>query len=245
MAVAVHTNCKVYIGGYDVSGDFNKIAMNDGANEVDVKVFTNTAENVVPGVWKPTIAGSGFVQFGTGLIHEDLLSYFGVANVPVTVCPETAAAGAQASFMKAIEATYSPLSGKVGEAIPFNIAASGQGIPLVGGGKVFVAAGNKTSSSSSGIIQLGAVSASQRVYGAIHVLFASGSTPTLDVTVKSAALVGFGSPTTRLTFGTIGSLGYDFQQASGAITDQFWRVDWTIGGTGSPTFSFVVVVGIF
>jgi hypothetical protein len=58
-------------------------------------------------------------------------------------------------------------------------------------------------------------------------------------------LSGFPSPATRLTFAQKTAAGYEFKSAAGAITDDWWRVDWTIGGTATPTFSFVVAVGIF
>jgi hypothetical protein len=94
-------------------------------------------------------------------------------------------------------------------------------------------------------VELGAVAAGQRVYAALHVIDpVSGTSPTLDVTLKSAALVGFGSPTTRLTFTQATEPTSELLSAAGAITDEFWRVDFSIGGTDTPTFPFIVVVGI-
>jgi hypothetical protein len=243
VAVAVHTNCKIYLAKYEVTGDFNKVSLDQGATEVDVKVFSNTAENIVPGMWKPKVSGDGFVQMGSGTIHEILTTYIG-SSVPITVCPDTGAAGSVASFVNALEAQYNPISGKVGDPLPFTISASAVGTPLVSG-KLFVASGTKTSTSTSSVIQLGAVSATQKVYIASHIFSNQGSSPTLDIVLKSAALVGFGSPTTRITLAQQTAAAYDFQSLAGAITDQFWRVDYTIGGSSTPGFSFVVVVGIF
>ncbi len=243
MAVAIATSCKIYVGQYDVSGDLNKVAIDDGANELDGRVFNNTAGNTVLGLYNPKLNAQGLVTLGAAAVHQSLQTNKGIADVPVTVSPESGAAGDVAVFMQSIQTTLKT-GGQVGEILPFTIDAMARGIPSISG-RMFVAAGNKTSSTTSAIIQLGAVAATQKVYAALHVFSRSGSSPTLDVTVKSAALVGFGSPTTRLTFTQAIAAGSGWQSLAGAITDQFWRVDWTIGGTGSPTFNFVVSVGIF
>ena len=89
-------------------------------------------------------------------------------------------------------------------------------------------------------IQLGAVSATQSVHASLHALTVSGGT--LDVTVESDTASGFPSTTTRITFAQITAVGSEFASAAGAITDEYWRVDFTVGGGG--TFDFVVCVGI-
>ena len=243
MAVSIPVACKIYVGAYDISGDLCKVAIEDGANELDGRVFNNTAGNTVVGPYEPKFAGQGYVTFGATAVHAKLRANFGVTDVPVTVSPETGAAGDVAVFMRAIETTYN-LGAQVGEILPFTVNARATGIPAISG-RMFVAAGNKTATSVSTILQLGAVSATQSVYAALHVLSVSGTNPTLDVTVKSDALVGFGSPATQLTFPQAVAPGYGWQSLAGVNADVQWRVDFTIGGTATPTFSFVVAVGIF
>lgn len=243
MAVAVATAVKIYAGPYDLSGDLFKVDVANPANELNAQVFNNTAGNTAVGLYNPKFSGQGYVTLGAGLVHENLRGNLALADVPVTVSPESGAAGDVAVFLQSIQTVYQ-VGAQVGEILPFTVNASARGIPAISG-RVFVAAGNKTATGSSGIIQLGAVGATQKVYAALHVLSRSGTSPTLDVTVKSASVVGFGSPATRLTFPQAIAAGYGWQQLAGAITDQFWRVDYTIGGSAAPTFNFVVVVGIF
>lgn len=243
MAVATHQNCRLYVGAYDLSGDANEIAVANPADVRTATVFTHTAPNNVIGLYNPTVTGGGFVQFGTTSVDTALKTgSLGLANVPVTVSPEAGAAGDVAVFLPALTADYA-IAGKVGDVLPFRFSAAAQGVPAVAG-RIFVAAGAKTTTGVSTILQLGAVAATQKVYASLHVLAASGTTPTLNVTVKSAAAVGFASPTTRITFTQKTTTIADFQSAAGPITDQYWRVDYTVGGTG-PSFSFVVAVGIF
>lgn len=243
MSVSVPTLVKIYAGQYDLSGDHVKVAIGNGATKLNAAVFNNTAGNTRRGLSQPKFSGSGYVQFGSGLVNDALRANLGLADVPVTVSPESGAAGDVAVFMNAIQVAYD-LGDKVDTILPFSVSAEGRGTPAING-RLFVAAGNKTSSSASSVIQVGAVTASQKVYAAIHVLSKSGTSPTLDVTVKSDDAGGFSSPTTRITFAQKTAEGYEFLSAAGAITDDYWRVDWTIGGSATPTFSFVVAVGIF
>jgi len=75
------------------------------------------------------------------------------------------------------------------------------------------------------------------------VIAASGTTPTLDVTIESDDAEGMASATTRLTFTQATATTSEWQELAGAVTDDWWRAAWTIGG-GSPSFTAVVVVGI-
>ena len=243
MGVAVAVACKIYAGAYDISGALNKVTVDQDGAELNGRVFGNTAGNTVVGLYKPKVSAQGFVTFGTGAVHANVRANLGTSDVPITVSPETGAAGDVAVFLNAIETSYK-LGDQVGEILPFTLEARGKGTPAIGG-RVFVAAVAKTVTGVSIIQQLGPVAAGQAVYAALHVLSVSGTNPTLDVTVKSDALVGFGSPLTQLTFPQAVAAGHGWQLLAGANTDGFWRVDYTIGGTATPTFAFVVSVGVF
>jgi hypothetical protein len=68
----------------------------------------------------------------------------------------------------------------------------------------------------------------------------------LAVAIQSDDLVGFGSPTTRLTLSTATATTNRWQVGviSGAVSDSWWRVSHTLGGT-SPVWGYTVVVGIY
>lgn len=242
MAVNVALTHKIYVAQYDLSGDHAKVSVDDGVSELNAMVFGNTARHVVAGFYEPVFSGEGFVTFGATAVHTSLRNNLAVADVPVTVSPESGAVGETAIFMKAVQARYN-VGGKVNEVLPFTVRAVGRGRPAIGG-KIFVAAGNKSSSGTSSVIQLGTPSASQRVYAALHVLSASGTSPTLDVIVKSDDGSGFASPTNRITCTQATGATSEFKELAGPISDDYWRVDYTIGGT-NPVFSFVVAVGIY
>ena len=87
--------------------------------------------------------------------------------------------------------------------------------------------------------QLGAVASGQIVAASLHVIAASGTS--LDVTVESDSTSGMSSPTTQLTFAQATAIGGQFLSAVGPITDDWWRVSWTVVG---GSFTFVVAIGI-
>ncbi|MEU4150833.1 hypothetical protein [Streptomyces sp. NPDC026659] len=72
----------------------------------------------------------------------------------------------------------------------------------------------------------------------------SGTTPTLDVVIESDNGSGFPSPITQLTFTQANAISGQILRTDGtAITDDWYRVKWTIGGT-TPSFLFAVAFGI-
>ena len=101
-----------------------------------------------------------------------------------------------------------------------------------------------TASGNSPGVQLGAVGATEKCYAAIHCYGVSGtSTPTITFKLQSDDNSGFTSPTDRITFSDITAIGADFQSVAGAITDQYWRLNYTISGT-NPSFSIHATIGI-
>ena len=87
--------------------------------------------------------------------------------------------------------------------------------------------------------------AGKSMYAALHVISVSGTSPTLDVIVQSDDNSGFTTPTNRITFSQTGAVGAEWGSVAGAVTDDYWRVSYTIGGSDTPTFAFAVTCGLF
>ena len=116
--------------------------------------------------------------------------------------------------------------------------------PLVRGTIAHPPGTARTASGTGTGLQLGAVPAGRRLYAALHVLSVAGTTPSITVTVESDDANTFASATTRLTFDAATAAGGQVLRTTGdAITDTWFRVTWTISGT-SPSFLFVVALGI-
>ena len=234
-------NCKLYYGGHDLSGDLNQITLEYGAAEKDATTFGNDSEVVLAGLKRVSLNHQGFVNQGTdGGIDLSSFDAIGDAEENVTVCPVSGADGEIAFCLKDILTAYNP-GGAIGDVYAFTVSGRGAGDLIRG---TVMAAGAKTSTANGTVRQLGAVLATQRVYAMLHVVAASGTNPTLDVVVESDDAADMVGATERIAFTQATAIGSELKSAAGAITDDRWRVRWTIGGTNTPTFTFIVIVGI-
>jgi hypothetical protein len=101
----------------------------------------------------------------------------------------------------------------------------------------------RTSTGNSTPIDLGvAIAAGERLYYACWVTAVAGTTPTLDLVLESDT-VGFASATTRATLSQFTTVGSAFGYVDGAVTDTYWRVNATVGGSGGPSFTYVFAIG--
>jgi hypothetical protein len=241
----VLTNVKVYLDRYDISGFLNSVKLDYAATALNDTRMGHTTTVNKGGVKTVNLAIAGFGDPASAGMEAIAYDRIGTANLPVTASPLGGAPGDVGYFFQALKVTMSAPFANHGELAPYAGTATTSEGPLVRG-KVFVSdATAKTASGTSGILQLGDVGATERVYAALHVLAVSGTNPTLDVTVRSDDLVGFATPTTRLTFTqATAPTSQLLTSALGVTTDAFWRVDYTIGGTDTPSFLFVVIVGI-
>lgn len=236
-------NAKIFLAQYDISGQLNQVAVQSAVEAKPDPRFGHTTKVHEAGLFENALSGTCLHKYGVGEIDEVLFTRIGVAGVPMTVSPNGAAAGDVAFFMRALQASYAPFEAPVGELHGGSFAAEGDAGYRLVRGQVFVAPGSRTASFNSSVIELGAVSSEQRLVAALHVLSASGTTPTLTAIVKSAAAADFLSPTNRLSFAQATAPTSELLTVVGPITQAFYRVDVTIGGT-TPNFSLVCVVGI-
>lgn len=244
MGSQVLVNAKLWCGAFDWTGDVNALALKFGAEAKDTTVLGSAARTRTPGLESFSFQHEGFWSGGLTNVDDAIFnSVFAIANTPMSIDPQGSGVEGDVAYTGLVDlARYTP-GAKVGDMLAFSVAGDGDGARLVRGtlmgNRTVVASGNGT------VFQLGAVSAAQKIYAALHVpQGVSGAAPTLDVKLQSAALVGFGSPTDRITFSQKTAAGYQWGTAvAGSITDQFWRVVWTVGG-GTPSFPFVVVAGI-
>ena len=239
MAERVLTDCKLWLDGYDLSGDMNALALAYAAELRDNTTFGDDTRSRIGGLKTLNFAHEGLWNGGDDQVDDVLFARVGVSNTVMTVSPMAGADGEVAYLARVIEAEYSP-GADIGEV--FSFAVSGEATDRLVNGTIMVT-GAKTASGNGTARQLGALSAAQTLYAALHVTAASGTSPTLDVKVQSDDASGFASPTDRITFAQKTAIGAEWATVAGAITDDWWRISYTIGGTG-PSFTFVVVVGI-
>lgn len=240
MASFTLTDCKIYLGPYDLSGQHNAIALDYNAELLDETVFGTSGTRC----WKPGL--QTFKSTG-GVFYDDtsdlaLFSRIGATREVYAVAPVGNAEEDRVFFTQGVNGTYNPASGEVGTLLKSTLDVNNAGIPLVRGiisapkSSLRSASGNSTGSDQ------GAVGSTQRLYAGLFV-FAVGVAGTLDVTIESDT-VGFPSPATQLTFPQVTTQptqGF-WQEIAGPITDTWFRSKWVIAGGG--TYTFAVVLGI-
>lgn len=240
MATFVLTNAKLWVAGYDLSGDHNRVGLTYAAELLDATVFGDATRKRVGGLKVVTLEHGGFWNDADDGVDEQYWSRLGLSDEVMTLSPDGGAEGALAYTFKSVLGEYAP-GGQLGELLAFTVRGEGRDVLVRG---TVMVNGTKTTTGASTSRQLGSVGSSQRVYASLHVLAVSGTNPTLDVTVRSDDNQGMTSPTTRITFPQETAIGAAWgAPAAGPISDSWWEVAWTLGGT-NPSFTFVVVVGI-
>jgi hypothetical protein len=244
MGTLILRDAKIYVDKYDVSGDLNQGSLTTGAEMVDATTFGATVRIKKPGLFTVEYALNGFSNFGAGLSDEGFFTGVGLVNVPHTVVPEGAVMGNTAYFFKGAQAQYSP-GGTVGEMIKFSVNGGVSGGRAVRGLILEPGTTMRTATANTAEVLVGAASAPQSLYAVLHILELQGATHTLDVVIQSDT-TGFPSPLTRITLVQQSVLGSVYATPVTGVTDAqtYYRVAYTIGGTGTPGFRFVVAVGI-
>jgi hypothetical protein len=242
MAAQIFSNAKLWVAGFDWSGDVNELALKLGAEAKDNTPGRRHA-HARPGLMNFSFAHKGFWNGGVEQRRRrDLQQRVrGRQHGDEPGRPGLRRRRRVAYTGQMIAGSYEP-GAKIGDMLAFGISGDGDG-PLVRG--TLMKNATVTTTGNGTVFQLGAVPAGQKMYAALHVLQGvAGTSPTLDLKLQSAALVGFGSPTDRITFTQKTSSGALWgTPVAGSITDQFWRFTWTIGGTAGPSFPIVAIAG--
>jgi len=240
MAKFVFNDGKVFSGGYDLSDHVTSVNLEIMSEELDATTINSGGfRERLGGLKDSTLQLDGFYEAGAN--KPDALLGASVGNeLIVTTVPE-AGVGNTAYFMKSRLFSYQ-MFGAVGEITPFSITKS-QSDDEVVQGKIEIDGALTATGNSTGV-QLGAVGSTEKIYVAIHCTAVSGtSTPTVTFKLQSDDNASFTSPTDVITFSDITAIGADYQSAAGAITDDYFRLNYTISGT-SPSFSIHATIGI-
>lgn len=224
-------NITTWFAGYDMTGDANSTTLAlqyDAVEATPYQPVTNTtpARLRVAGLETVQLDEAGFWQAGAGLIDPTAFAALGGASQPISNSHD----GAESSpaYLYRSRVFSYELFGQVGEVAPFRLsaqAARSAGLASVGGirGRVLKTKANVSATGATGTAQqLGAVGAGQFLYAVFHV-FAVGTT--ITAVLESAPDNTFASPTTRMTFGPITTIGGTWgTRVAGPITDPWYRL---------------------
>ncbi|MFD7224831.1 hypothetical protein ACFV9P_28085 [Streptomyces sp. NPDC059892] len=234
---------RLFAPGTDLSGASNKIELSSEIEDKDATNYRSGGwKEVIGGLGSAEISGEGQWEAGDpGMVDDASWADLGGTG-PYTVCPTDAVVGALAYFTNGLRANYT-IGDAVGELAPWSGTVKSNW-PLVRGQIAHPPGLARTTTGTGTPLNLGAIPAGRRLYAALHVLSAAGTTPSLTARIESDDAAGFTSPTTRLTFAAAPGPGGQILRGDGtAVTDSYFRVAWTVTGT-TPSFMFAVSLGI-
>lgn len=241
MSVQILYQADILLDGIAASTEFSKIKFSLNQPVKDRTAFQDVARNFIPGIYSASANGEFYYQTGnTGNLTANKLE-------GITVGP---AAGAFVPMILSIAADqvvgnlvniWRGVSAKAEES-----AQHGEIIKVmmdtqpadrtVQATRLIRALNGVTGTSGLGAAQnLGALSAAQSLYSALHVVATTGGAAGTVFSVISSATSGLTAPTTRVTFitGTSAVAGEWGPVAAGAITDIWWAFKWvSYTGTG-------------
>lgn len=220
----------------------NSLSLTQDRETSEATVFGNKARKSTLGLIVVQASGSGYIDFDGE--HAALSAgYTGSDALVVTAAPTSDDGDTAMMMPEGLTASWTPLNVSVGETAGMSVDISGRSKKAPISGRIMAGEAARTATGNGTARQLGAVTADETLFASLHVVGSSGTTPTLDVLVTSDDASAFTTPTTRLTFAQATGRTAEHLSTAGAITDDWWRVQWTIGGT-SPSFTFAVIVGI-
>lgn len=244
MAQFILTNAKVYAHLYDVSGYLNQGEIQKASDIHDVTPFGATEHRSAPGLQGGNWSLQGFTEFGTTppKIEKIMNTLQGQQDIPLTVVPEGNTVANISLFLPSAFHGYD-FGGPHGNHNTFTWnGGTSKWQPISGfldepGTTARVATGQTTGQ------DLGAVSASQFLYAAVHVF--AGGTGTADIIVESDSSGAFSSPVTAITFPQFSAVngGSGIMRAAGTFAgDTFFRFKYTLAA--SPSVTFVASFGV-
>tara|TARA_Y100000310_G_scaffold309531_1_gene353722 strand:+ start:6836 stop:7552 length:717 start_codon:yes stop_codon:yes gene_type:complete len=233
----VQTALEVIWGEFDISTDHKAVSLMLNNQVRDSTRYGHTARTSLPGLNAWEANGEGYNDFADNALDESLFGHLATNDVLLSIAPLGATVTQPVYFGNSVQAEFSPMGDEVGEIAAFRWTAEGSDqYGMINGSVALNAQPSATGNGTA--YQLGAVAAGQRVYLGLHFLVCSAS---ITVTLESDNAEGFPSATTRVSGAAQSAVGHQFLSAAGAITDDWWRIEYTTGG---GTFDIIAVVGI-
>lgn len=239
-------NCRILVGPQELSGISNSISVQHAPEMLDDTTFQPTSggngtRSFIPGLKTIDITGNLFWDV---TYDGTLFSRLGGSGEVASIAAVGETEGDIVHITQGVRGAYNPISGEVGTIITAQLDLKNRGYDLVRG--QLMATGTKTTTGNSTGINMGSA-ANKRIFSALHITaptVAGGGGEQIVGIIQSDDNSGFSSPTTRLTHATMTAAGADWQQASlGAVTDNWWRAQWTISGA-APSFTLFWSFGI-
>lgn len=240
MSNFVLTSATVWMDGLALTNYANEVSVKTSIDDQEVTTFASggyreriaglkTVDSSVKGLWQSPVDAPAWTNLA---VADQNVTYTSNGTV-----------GEPAHFFQGSNFSVERF-GKIGEVDPFGLSIMSTNAVGMVNGQLAAAKGNISATGVLGSGQTGLstnsqVSATQYLYGVVHV-FTAGTTMTLKI--QSDDNAGFSSPTDRITLSAITTTGGTWvTRLAGPITDTYFRYNCT-AITG--TFNVAAAIGI-
>lgn len=243
MAIEVITGRQLFVGAWDLSPTGRAGVVERTTAELDASRYgTGEVQVHEPGLRSVKLSGEALWDGGDNKLDDVLWSRIRESNVMVLLCETDGSLGEPATFVRGAMGSLT-VGGAHGDLAAVSYSFGSSADPPDVRMRVLHPLAEISASATTTAVQLGAIAAGKRLWGALHVVGGSGG---LDVKIQSDAAKGFGSPTDRIDFADVATgtaRSSELKNVSGAVTDTWWRVSAALTGSGVAR-KFIVAAGI-
>ena len=236
---------------FDFSGVSNSMTLNFAEAPVDVTAFADTDMTYLQGKPGFTFDINGLWSTASPNYDGEMFTDLTATARRVGIYPGGLDQG-NVGYEGATLISASPRVSTVGDSIACNVTWQGASAPFR---SQIILANTITCNGSTVVVNgtgynSGTIAATNTIFGVWRMVEMGGSgTNTIALEIQSETNDTWGSPTTRINFGTIThSTGVSFLTASAtgpAASESWWRVKIQSSGTGSRTFKNYVAFGYY
>lgn len=242
MAVSAITAVQIAVGSFDATGNANQLDYGVTSTPFDITTFRNVPFKAYANGLKTLNVGfSGFNDYAAAAWDEYVRSAFNTQQV-LTLAYNGATVGTGAVVSQGILTDAQNFKASVGQAPGVDMKVSGVGLALGDGQVTQASSANITATGNTTAVQVGALTSTQTVVAAVHVLGYSG-TGTVTLQLQSSSTSG-GAYTARGTAGTaLSAVGGQWISATGlTVTDTWWRL--AVTASASPVATVLASIAI-
>jgi len=233
----VLTDALIALNGENLAQGANEMTLTLGTNTENNNCFGTRSENSTYTLKTASGSVGGFyAPEGSDVLFRDILQNDVDPQLLAAAVDQTEG---QVAYILGVRITSHTFGGNHGELSKYSADFASANPEIRIGTLMNV--GQLTATGPLTSQELTALSATQRLYGQMHITAVSGGTPSLDIKVESDVDAGFASPVDRLTFTTATEKGAEQLNTLGPITDTFYRFNVT---AISGTFDVILVLAI-
>ena len=255
MAEQILKNVKLYVGGYDVTGDMNEVSLSEKADMVDNTVFGDNSRGRIAGMRDVELSAGGFWNASSGVtgttygkIDPVAFRNLGSSMNAITILPNGTGLGDIAYTVPGCIGEYSP-GGSIGDMFGFSVSAYSINAlsrgKLVMRGLVSTDWGGVNTSTGQNI---GTATTKMKIVTGIHVLESSGAAGgAVGIKIQASTASDFsGTPktlyATTLTTGLSGKSIY-LTTKNPTTSYSYVRAKTSQNGALAKRFKIILTVG--